>query len=334
MAVKGGVPLLLGAALLAALAWWFGLGGALAALRHASPRGLVEYAAWSAVVLGLQAGRWRVMAAAVGAPVGVGRIAAARLAGDGVASLLPLARVGGDPLRAVLARAGATPLASASAGVAIDRLLEVIGNLLAVAAYLAVFSAAMAGTSARATWLVGAGVAALLVLLAALVVRLGRGGRPLAPLYGSRARRWVGRHAGWLDGLRRVEDHLLGFFAAHRATFVAGIALTALIELVVVLQYRALLGAFGLDLELPVLLMVLLGGGMARAVPTPAALGALEATQVLAVGATTGRADLGFVVGVILRLHETLFVLIGLLALSLLGVSPARLPTARRATSP
>ena len=47
----------------------------------------------------------------------------------------------------------------------------------------------------------------------------------------------------------------------------------------------------------------------------------------VAVGATTGRADLGFVVGVIMRLHETLLVVAGMVALSLLGFSPARLPT-------
>lgn len=334
MALKSGASLLFGILLLAALAWWFGLGGAMAALRAASPRGLCVYGLLSLAVLALQTARWRAMAAAVGAPAAAPRIAAARLAGDGVASLLPLARVGGDPLRAVLARQGAARLSSASAGVAIDRLLELIGNLLALAVYLTVFSAAaLAATSAAGSLAIGGAIAGLLALITALIVRLARGGRPLAPLYGARARRWAGRWAHWLGGLRQVEDHLLAFFAAHRATFAAGLLLTVLIELVIVLQYRALLAAFGVHLELPALLMVLLGGGLARAVPTPGALGTLEATQVLAVGATTGHAELGFVVGVILRLHETLIMLAGMLALALLGVSPTRLPTAREVTS-
>ncbi|HSP96914.1 MAG TPA: lysylphosphatidylglycerol synthase transmembrane domain-containing protein [Candidatus Dormibacteraeota bacterium] len=331
MALRGGVPLVAGVAVLAVLAWWFGIGGVIAALRAASPAGLCAYLALSVAVLALQAGRWRLMAVAVGAPADFGRVVAARLAGDGVASLLPLARIAGDPLRAVLARRGEVRLSSASAGVAIDRLLELIGNMLAVTAYVAVFSAAAVGaTSPRTSLAIGGAMFVLLALLASLILRFARGDRPLAPLYGSRARAWAGQHARWLDGLRQVEDHLVEFFRAHRVTFLAGLGLTVLIELVVVLQYRALLGAFGVRLDLPILLMVLLGGGVARAVPTPGALGSLEAVQVLAVGATTGNADLGFVVGIIMRLHETLLVVAGLIALSMLGFSPTRLPTAGR----
>jgi len=328
--MRSGLSLLAGAATLAALAWWFGVGGVVAALHAASPAGLLVYLALSIVVLLLQASRWALVSAAVGGATAFARLVAARLAGDGIASLLPLARVSGDPLRAVLARTGDTRLSSATAGVAIDRLLELVGNLLAVVAYVGVFSlATVGGTSARTSLALGAAVMVPLALMAVLVVQLARGNRPLAPLYGPRARRWVPRHGHWLDGLRRVEEHLVVFFRAHRVAFVIGLACSILIEVVVVFQYRALLGAFGVHLELPTLLMVLLGGGVARAVPTPAALGTLEAVQVLAVGASTGRADLGFVVGVIVRLHETLLILVGLATLSALGFSPTRLPTAR-----
>jgi hypothetical protein len=55
---------------------------------------------------------------------------------------------------------------------------------------------------------------------------------------------------------------------------------------------------------------------------------------VLAVGATTGQAELGFVVGIIVRLHETLLLLAGMAALSLLGVSPRRLPNRREVSTP
>jgi len=328
VALKGGLSLLAGVAVLVALAWWFGIGGVVAALRDASPRGLLIYLLFSIVVLALQAGRWRVMATAVGAPAPLSRFMAARLAGDAVASVLPFARLSGDPVRAVLAREGATPLASATAGVAIDRLLELIGNVLSVITYLAIFSLAHVGAaSSHASLPLGATMVGLLALMVVLVVQFGRGGRPLAPLYGARARRWAGPRAHWLEGLQRVEQHLIDFFGAHRATFLAGVGASILIELAVVFQYRALLEAFGVHLDLPVLLMAMLGTGVARALPTPASLGTLEAVQVVAVGATTGRADLGFVVGVIMRLHETLLVVAGMAALFALGFSPSRLPT-------
>lgn len=328
--MKTGLSFLAGAATLAALGWWFGVGGVVAALRDASPRGLLAYLALSIAVVLLQAGRWALVSAAVGGATPFARLVAARLAGDSVASLLPLGRVSGDPLRAVLARTGDTTLSTATAGVAIDRLLEVVGNLLAVVVYVGVFSfATVGGTSARTSLALGAAVSVPFALTALLIVRLARGHRPLTPLYGARARRWLPRHGHWLDGIGRVEEHLVVFFRAHRRAFVIGLACSIVIEVIVALQYRALLGAFGVHLELPALLMVLFGGGMAHAVPTPAALGTLEAVQVMVVGASTGSTDLGFVVGVILRLHETLLILVGLAALAALGFSPTRLPTTR-----
>lgn len=324
--MKSTISLIAGAAVLAGLGWWFGLSGVIEALHRAQPLGLLAYAGWSALVVLVVVGRWRLVAAAVGGHVGLGRLAGARLAGDAAGSLLPLARVAGDPLRAVLVRGEGTPLSTATAGVAIDRLLEVTGNLLAVIAYVSIFSLATAERDAGAApRTLAVAMAVLLVLLGALYYRLARGQRPMAPLYGARARRLLPGRGHWFDGIRRVEEHLLDFFRAHRATFLAGLALSVVAELVIILQYRALLGAFGVRLELPVLLLVLLGGGVARAVPTPAALGALEATQVMAVGAATGNPELGFVVGLIVRLHETLLVVVGVAALAALGVSPSRL---------
>lgn len=315
--MRGWLALLAGAGLFALLAWGFGLDGVLAALRRASPAGLATYALISGTVVLLLATRWQLVARAVGNDRPLARFAPARLAGDAVAALLPFARVGGDPLRAVLAREPGAPLAPATAGVAVDRLLELLGNMLAVITYVSVFALSRHASSAAAPVALGAVMVVLLVLLVAQLVALGRGHRPLAVL--DRLRRRVPRLGRWIAGLERVEAHLIAFFAARRRVFLAGCALALCTELLIVAQYHALLAAFGVRVELPVLLLVLLGGGLARAVPTPGALGALEGAQVLAVGAATGRAELGFVIGVLVRLHETVLLLAGLGALALLG---------------
>src|SRR5262249_26115979 len=144
----------------------------------------------------------------------------------------------------------------------------------------------------------------LLIALAALVIRWRLGQRPLALLYGRRARALVPRFGAWVDGLREVEDHGIQFVHRHPRDLLAGELASVLIEILIVAQYHALLAAFGISLELPMLVLVLVGGGIARAVPVPAGLGALEAAQV-AVGVAAGQPTLGFVVGLIIRLHET-----------------------------
>ena len=321
--------LLLPLLLLAALAGWFGLQPVGRALAHASAPDLAVYALLTALVVLGYALRWRLVARALGGDPPLGRLVSARLAGDAVGSLVPSARLAGEPLRVALMRGAGASTARATAGVALDRLLELIGSALAVVAYAAVFSVMRGNRPAGKLLPVLAGIMVLLlVALAVLLFRVRRGRRPLALLYGGRARAAAPRLAAWMNGLRDVEDDITRFFREHPRAFLLGVLGSALIEALIIAQYHALLTAFGIALDLPTLVLVLIGTGAARAVPAPAALGALEATQVAVVGVGTGRPDLGFVVGLIVRLHETLLLALGLAALSYRGVSLARLRVA------
>lgn len=316
---------------LAVLCWWFGLEPLARTLAHASARGLVLYALLTALVLLGYALRWRSVARAVGADAPLGRLVWARLAGDAVGALVPSAKLAGDPVRVAIGHGSESSTSRSAAGVAIDRLLEVVGNMLAVIVYIAVFAVSRGAAHTGKTPAVLGGVMALLLIgLLAMLVRLRRGGRPFAPLYGVRARAVAPRLAAWMDGLRTMEDHLMQFFREHRRAFLIGVLGSVAIEALIIVQYHALLAAFGVALDIPTLMLVLIGGGMARAVPAPAGLGALEATQVAIMGAAAGRPDLGFVVGVIVRLHETLLLAVGLLVLSYEGMSVARLRAARQ----
>jgi uncharacterized protein (TIRG00374 family) len=322
------LPLLL----LATLAWWFGLQSAAQTLARASPSGLAGYGALTALVIVGYALRWGMVARTMGGHPPLIRLVAARLAGDAVGSIVPSARLAGEPVRVALARSPGNSTALSTAGVAVDRLLEVIGNMLAVIVYVTIFvttrSTAQAGHAPAA---LGALMLLLLVGVGAMLYRLRRGARPLAPLYGARARAVAPRLAAWMDGLRQVEDHLIDFMRQHRRAFILGVLGSLVIEALCVAQYHALLAAFGIALDLPTLVLVLLGSGAARAVPAPAGLGVLEAAQVAVVAAAAGRPDVGFVVGVIVRLHETLLLGVGLLVLSYQGMSWARLRAAVRA---
>jgi uncharacterized protein (TIRG00374 family) len=292
-------------------------------LGQASPVRLALYGGLTTLVLTGYALRWRMASRAVGGHPLLGRLIGARLAGDALSSLVPSARLAGEPVRIALGRGTGDAAVVSASGVALDRLFEVIGNMLAVTTYVGILialrhAAPDAGDVPRA---LGAVMLALLVAMAAFVYRMRRGTRPLAPLYGARARRLAPRLSGWMDGLSEVEDHLTRFFRERPGTVAAGIAGSLLIELGCVLQYHTLLAAFGIVIDLPTLLMVMLGSGVARAMPAPGGLGVLEAAQVAVVGAATGRADLGFVVGLVVRMHETLLLAIGLSVIAYHGQS-------------
>jgi uncharacterized protein (TIRG00374 family) len=314
-----------GLSALALLCWWFGVDELALAVRRLDAGNLLVYLALLVAVLLGYCLRWQLVTRALGSALPLGWLVTARLAGDAVGTLVPSAKLAGEPVRMALVRGAGVGGAEAAAGVAFDRILEVIGNILAALAYVAVFALTQT-VGAEDTLLVL--VAAMLGGLVALtwpLSMLRRGKRPLAFLYGERTRRALPRFAPWLDGLRRSEDRLADLFRRQPRIIPVGILASLGIEAAIIVEYHFLLKAFGLDLDLPTLLLVLLGSGVARTAPTPAGLGALEAGQVTLLALATGEPATGFVVGIVLRLHETLLIAAGLMALSWRGVSLARL---------
>jgi len=316
--------LAIGVAALVFLCWRFGLSEVIAAVSRVRPGYLLLYLGVGCAVRIGYALRWRLVARALGTNLALGRLVAARLAGDAAGSLLPAGRIGGDPVRIALVYGGGLGGAEASAGVAIDRIMEVIGNSVSAVVYVTVFAVAHTSDSARAAGIL---IATLLLALAALVVPLEtmrRGMTPLGPLYG-----WAKRHGSprvlqGAESLQRVEAHVVRLLREDLLTFTRGVGASLLIDGVVIIEYYFLLAAFGVRVALPTLLMVLVATGLARVVPTPGGLGAIEASEVTVLAVAAGRPDVGFVIGILVRLHETLWGAIGLVVLSLQGVSLAR----------
>ena len=316
------------------LCWRFGLDDLLDALAQLRPAYLAVYLALGVAVRIGYSLRWSVMARAAGSTPPLARFVAARLAGDAVGALLPTGRVSGDPLRVALVRAAGTPGVAAGAGVAIDRMLELVGNMLCATAYVTVFSLAHTVGEPRraAVWLI-ATLSALLALVAVPVEMLRRGRRPITPLCEAMVRR-LPSLAPAQAALRGMEDTLMRVFRDRPLTLIGGLLGSLLVEGLVIVEFHCLLASFGLVLELPTLLMALVATGLARAVPTPAGLGALEAGQVSVLALASGRPDVGFVVGMVLRLHETLWTAVGFVALAVQGVSLARLRVLASASRP
>jgi len=304
--------------------WRYGLAELVTALGRVTPGYLLIYLSVGCAVRIGYSTRWCLVAGALGESLPFARFVPARLAGDALGTLLP-GRIWGDPVRAALLYVGGVAGTRASAGVAIDRVMEWIGNMLCAVAYVSVFSFAHRFGSSRPVGILIITMLLLLLALAMPLAMLRHGIRPLAPLYRYATRPGVPRLRTWMTALEQTEGHLLYFFREYPGTFTWGLLGSLVIEGLIIIEYHFLLASFGLFLDLPMLLMVLVACGLARAVPTPAGLGALEASQVTLLAVAAGRPDVGFVVGMVLRLHETLWIVVGLAALSVQGVSLARL---------
>jgi uncharacterized protein (TIRG00374 family) len=308
-----------GLAAVVLLFWQFGFDELMAALSRVHPLELLPALAVGVCVRLGYALRWSFTAKALGIDAPFLRIMQARLAGDALGTVIPAGRVGGDPLRVALLRSPKDKTTVTAASVAADRFMEWIGNTCCAIAGVTLFTLSRAAVFDRTTeWMVFTLVLLLATLLLALYM-LRLGWRPLRPLHALAPRLSSPRLRRWFGLVYETETQLIQFFQTHPRTFTLGTVSSLLIEAVILVEYHLLLGAFGIDLGWPTLMMAIITGGLARGVPVPAGLGVFEASEVGLLAIASGDAGLGFVVGIVLRFHEAFWALAGFAGLASRG---------------
>lgn len=292
-----------------------GLGEIAAAVTRADPARFVAFLALSVGVFSTYALRWSLVLRAMSparVPPALPRLLSYRAAEHAVSTLLPSAHASGEPLRALLLNRRGCEWPLAIASVAMDRVLDMTASSIAGPLYVGVFFLANSSAGWAAPWVMG-GMGACLVGLAAFYFHAYRGRTMISFL----SRR--GLFPSVAPHLRAI-DELLSSFVRSRA-FAVTIALSILAELLVIAELWTLAQAFGLPISLPTLLGVMVGMGIAQLLPIPAAIGSLEATEVGVLTLAGGAAPLGLAVGLVIRLRESLWILVGLVTLYLEGAS-------------
>lgn len=229
-------------------------------------------------------------------------VARYRLAAFAVNYITPGQHYGGEPLQVLLLSRRGVPAADGIASVALDKLMEIFANFLLLAGGIALLlsSDLFPGLPLRQT-LRTLLPAALAVLAAALVylVAAGRGWRPL----GRALRNRQGKLA---RALASAEDQLGSLAARPRVLLALGLA-SALTWAGLLFEFWLMLRFLGLHLTGLQALVLLLAGRIALLAPTPGALGALEASQVLAVQALGLDPAYGLALGLLIRARDVFF---------------------------
>jgi uncharacterized protein (TIRG00374 family) len=294
---------------------WANLGEGRAALGHVSLALVPVYFSLSLTVMLLRSLRWRLVLRRLGAELGLIRLGQLWLAGRAAGSLIPSGTFAGEPVRAELLRASGVPRATAAGAVALDRALELCGNMIAGPASIG--AALVLGVGSRAAVVATCVLATLgLGTFVFIYVRAARN-RPaimgLFPMQRLLRFHLLARPIGYA---KRADAALHDLIKAHPRLVPAGIGFSLLIECVQLVELAMLFTVFGLVIPIPMLLLSSLGIGIARVIPVSAALGSLEATQV-GIFSLGGRTlAVGLAVGLVLRLAETFWILAGLVCLA------------------
>jgi len=269
------------------------------------------FAVLNLFILGAMCWRWSFILKQMGHPVGFAALIRGRMGANFLSYITPGPQFGGEPFQVYcLVRRHQVPAEAASASVAVDRLLELMGTLLFLSLGGAVVLPSLVEN--RATMLtVMAVMAGVVLFIGILLYRLATGGAPFSRLIG-RAAPFV----GWRKGVRKLvsslqegerqasgilTDRLCGWYAWG-----------GLLQWLGFLAELWLIYAFmGLPLGAYALLTVAVAARLAFLLPLPGGLGALEASQMLALTSLGGDPAMAAAACGIMRVRDLVVISIG-----------------------
>lgn len=238
-------------------------------------------------------------------------VSAYRLAGFSVSYFTPGPHIGGEPLQVYLVnKRNDVPLSTASGSVVMEKALELLANFAFLS--LGIFITSRMGLlSAEIGSLVGllsiSGVLLAIGLLAAICA----GWKPLARLLGL-----VPTGSTTFERIRNVameaENQLTRLCRERPVSLVAGLGFSVLSWVALLFEYWLALTFLGLDPEPIEAVAALTAARLAILLPFPGALGALEASQVLALTSLGYTVAEGAALGLLIRARDLLFGGVGL----------------------
>lgn len=306
----------------AALGWVLHrYGGAAIALLAESPSPplLAAFALTVAIGLVALALRWGILLDGLACPLGAGSLAASRAAGHSVSSLVPSAKLGGEPLRAWLAVQHRVPVPQSIASVAADRTLELGADWMFAAVFATVLAQQGVPALRGALVTMSAAGVGLIVGIVLTVRRLRRGEGLLTAVAQGIG---LDRFAAVRQRMQTLGDAetALGALVEQPGRMALCFAIGVAANVVVLVEYWLLLAAFGLPAAPLTVVAAIFATGAAHSMPVPGGIGVLEGGQMWLFTVLGYPADVGLAVGLAVRLRELLWTLPGLLYLALYAV--------------
>lgn len=259
----------------------------------------------------LMTGRWWLILRTLGYGLPCLGLTRYRLAAFAVSYFTPGPQFGGEPIQVLALRhVHQVPGTTGTASVGLDRLLDLIANFSFLLIGMVI---ALAGAWLPRAWRgVGMPLAAgLLVFPLGYLVLMLRGRRPLEALIRRMPQRMGQNRLSLI--LQRVEKEMSHFCVAYPRTVLAATLVSLSAWAGMVFEYWYLARILGLKLGLTQVISALVAARLAFLSPLPGGLGALEASQVLAMQTLGVETSYGISISLLIRLRDVLFGVTGLL---------------------
>lgn len=291
-----------------------------ALLQQISLAELLALALLNVLVLLSFSGRWWIILRSQGHRIPYLRLVGYRLAAFGVSYFTPGPQFGGEPLQVYLPeKRDGVPRSTAVAAVTLDKTLELLVNFAFLAGGVALIAQRRL-LSADAERVALAAALILFALPPLFLLAIWAGGRPMTrlahvavwPVQAWRRRvsapgvaAGSGRIERLLGGVESSEQQVRTFCRQHPAALAAAMGFTLLSWLGIMAEYWLALWALGIVLSPVEAIISLTAARIAFLAALPAGLGALEASQVLALGALGANPAAGLSLSLLIRLRDT-----------------------------
>ncbi len=308
------VNLAVGAAILGAVLYFYGSGALGIIVADLHPATMAAFLVILLATIGSLALRWRIVLRALCPAPPLATLLAHRSAAHGLAVLLPSGKLGGDPLRAWLATRADVRASSAIASTAVDRSIETAASSPFSVLFALVLLQHGIPQLEEAALSIGVGSIALIIGIVVAVRRL-RDGRGLvsALVRSTGADRW-GLIDARMGAIESAEAEIA--LLSHKGGLMFGAFAMALFSnLLVIAEFVALLGAFGLPVDVAAVAGAIFATGAAHLFPVPAGVGVLEGAQMWMFEMLGHDPDVGLAVGLAVRLRELCWMAPGLIFL-------------------
>jgi uncharacterized protein (TIRG00374 family) len=250
--------------------------------------------------------RWWLIVRAQGYRVPYLAMARYRLVGFAISYFTPGQHFGGEPAQVLYLRnQHKMPGAAALASVTLDRVIELVTNFAVLALGVAVLLASGVLTDLPLGQTLPLSLS-LLLIPAGYLATVWYGARPLKRFTQRITHRLV-------EGIRNSEEQLGRLAKEQPQLLLQGFLIALLVWAALIFEIWVCLVYLGLQTSLLDLILVVVAARVALFVPTPGALGALEASQVLAMQTLGYPEAYGLSLGLLIRGRDVFFGLAGLL---------------------
>lgn len=303
----------------------------LRALSSLSIAKILLLAALNAIILLLVSGRWWLILRAQGHTIRYLSVAAYRLVAFGISYFTPGPQFGGEPAQVYYIRnRHGISTSSALASVSLDKILELLANFgfLLVGIFAALGSGLLAELAPiqAVAWMAGP-----FILLLTYTLAIWKGKSPLASLL-TRLPQRRGAILRLTRATALAEEQISQFCQRKPLVVLGASVLSILIWGVMTLEYWLALRFLGIQVDLLQAVAALTAARIAFLFPLPGGLGALEASQILAMEALGLNPALGLSISLLIRGRDITLGGLGILLGGIMTRRRARVVVPNQAT--